>query len=243
MGDPGTRRRASPDAERPVSVALRGREAELDLIAALFDEADDDSPTAVVIRGDAGQGKTALLDEAAAAARDRGVEVLRATGVEFERGLAFSGLTAVLRPLLDRLDELTTVQAEALRGALGLAPARATASRPTERPSRCCRSAPMPRRSWSRSTTPTGSTRRASRRSSSPPTGAGRTASGSCSPSVRGIRARSTRPASPRPSSGASTARPPSRCSPTRTSPPRLPPSAGASPAATPSPSWRGYGG
>ena len=121
------REHASPGGGREPSAALRGREAELDLIAGLLGDVRSDRAAVVVVRGDAGQGKTALLDEAAAEARSRGFEVLRATGVEFERGLAFSGLTAVLRPLLPHVDRLTTVQAGALRGALGLAAARATA--------------------------------------------------------------------------------------------------------------------
>ncbi len=104
--------------------------AELGVLAGLLDRVpavgdDDAAAAAVVVRGDAGQGKTALLDWVADAGRDRGFIVLRATGVEFERGLAFSGLTAALRPLLPRIDELPPAQADALRGALGLAPARA----------------------------------------------------------------------------------------------------------------------
>ena len=97
------------------------------MLGGLLDDVPGDSTAVLVVRGEAGQGKTALLDWMAAEARERGFEVLRATGVEFERGLPFSGLTAVLRPLLHRLDELTAAQAEALRGALGLAPASATA--------------------------------------------------------------------------------------------------------------------
>ena len=63
-----------------------------------------------------GQGKTALLDGRPPRPATAASTVLRATGVEFERGLAFSGLTAVLRPLLARVDGSTTVQAGALRG-------------------------------------------------------------------------------------------------------------------------------
>jgi hypothetical protein len=109
---------------------VRGRQAELGALVALLDRVtatDSDDVAALVVRGEAGQGKTALLDWLADAARDRGVTVLRATGVEFERGLAFSGLTAALRPLLHRIDELPPTQGEALRGALGLRPAWAAA--------------------------------------------------------------------------------------------------------------------
>ena len=104
-----------------------GRQDEIRVLAGLLDDVAGDRASIVVVRGEAGQGKTALLDWTADAARARGLAVLRATGIEFERGLTFSGLTAVLRPLLPRLDELTPVQAQALRGALGLAPADAPA--------------------------------------------------------------------------------------------------------------------
>jgi hypothetical protein len=97
-----------------------GRQAELGVLTRVLDDIATDRASVVVVQGEAGQGKTALLDWAAGAARGRGFEVLRVTGIEFERGLAFSGLTAVLRPLLHRLDDLTDVQAQALRGALGL---------------------------------------------------------------------------------------------------------------------------
>jgi hypothetical protein len=113
-------RHAPPGHERG-SLPLRGREAELGRVTAVLDDVQSDALAALVVWGEAGQGKTVLLDRAAAEARARGFAVLRATGVEFERGLAFSGLTAVLRPLLARLDELTATQAAALRGALGLA--------------------------------------------------------------------------------------------------------------------------
>jgi DNA-binding CsgD family transcriptional regulator len=121
------RRHASPGSARELSTQLRGRETELETLGGLLDDVPEDRAAVLVVRGDAGQGKTALLDCVAARARDRGFQVLRATGIEFERVLPFSGLTAVLRPLLHRLDDLTEAQATALRGALGLAPTSATA--------------------------------------------------------------------------------------------------------------------
>jgi hypothetical protein len=63
-------------------------------------------------------GKTALLEYAARAAR--GMQVLRATGVETEAELAFSGLHLLLRPVLARAADLPAPQANALRSALGL---------------------------------------------------------------------------------------------------------------------------
>ncbi|HEX6418922.1 MAG TPA: LuxR family transcriptional regulator [Acidimicrobiales bacterium] len=110
----------------PPSGTLVGRDDETRALALLLDHVPlTDVDAVAVVSGEAGVGKTALLDWLAATARDRGVTVLRASGVEFERGLSFSGLVAVLRPLLDRLDALTDVQARALRGALGLTTAEA----------------------------------------------------------------------------------------------------------------------
>ena len=61
---------------------------------------------ALVVRGDPGIGKTALLAVASAAASSRGVSVLRTAGVQSETGLAFAGLHQLLRPVLPRLDRL-----------------------------------------------------------------------------------------------------------------------------------------
>ena len=74
-----------------------------------------------MLQGDAGIGKTALLDYAAERARE--LTVVRALGVESEAELQFAGLLEVARPLLDHLAEIPERQAEALRGALGLGPA------------------------------------------------------------------------------------------------------------------------
>ena len=72
---------------------------------------------ALVLRGDPGIGKTALL--AQAAERASGFRVIRAAGIEEESELPFAGLHLLLRPALDRIAALPDVQAEALRGALG----------------------------------------------------------------------------------------------------------------------------
>ena len=71
----------------------------------------------VIVRGDPGIGKTALLDEVVAAA---GVRTLRATGFESEADLPFAALGDLLRPILSSLDDVPPLQADALRGALGL---------------------------------------------------------------------------------------------------------------------------
>ena len=73
----------------------------------------------LVVRGEAGIGKTALLDHAVDAASD--LTVLRAAGMESERELAFAALEQFCAPLLDRLDRLPAPQREALRTTFGLA--------------------------------------------------------------------------------------------------------------------------
>jgi DNA-binding CsgD family transcriptional regulator len=74
---------------------------------------------AVVISGEAGIGKSALLDYAAGVAAN--MRVLRASGVESEAELAFGALHLLLRSWLGRIGSLPAVQAGALRAALGLA--------------------------------------------------------------------------------------------------------------------------
>jgi DNA-binding CsgD family transcriptional regulator len=97
---------------------LHGRSAETARIDVLLAAARHGRSGALVIRGEAGVGKTALLDYAAAVA---GMRVLRGTGIESEAELPFAALQLLLRPGLGRLDVLPPPQAQALRGAFGLA--------------------------------------------------------------------------------------------------------------------------
>ena len=99
-------------------VRLVGRDAELERLAFLLAEARDGRSGTLVIRGDPGIGKTALLE--AAIARADGMTVLRARGVRDESHLAYSGLQELLRPLTNRIDEIPAPQAAALSGALTL---------------------------------------------------------------------------------------------------------------------------
>jgi DNA-binding CsgD family transcriptional regulator len=98
---------------------LIGRETEMAGLGRLLDAARSGTSGALVLRGEAGIGKTALLEHAAEAAT--GFRVLRATGIEYEAELAYAALHQLLRPLEDRIDSLAEPQARALRGALGLA--------------------------------------------------------------------------------------------------------------------------
>lgn len=102
---------------------LFGRDEERAVIDDLLAGAAAGRSGSLVITGEPGIGKTALVDHAAGAAR--GARLLRATGAESEAELPFAGLQLLLRSALGSLDALPQVQATALRGALGLAAAGA----------------------------------------------------------------------------------------------------------------------
>jgi DNA-binding CsgD family transcriptional regulator len=110
---------ATPELER-TSGALVGRERECAAIDRLLEASARGQSSSLVVRGEAGIGKTALLTYAAERAGDR--SVLRTAGVESESDLAFAGLYGLLRPVVEKLGDLPEAQAGALAGALGLAP-------------------------------------------------------------------------------------------------------------------------
>ena len=74
----------------------------------------------MLLSGDAGVGKTILLDAAEDRARAQGYRVVRAAGVEFEADVSFAALHLVLQPLLGELGELPEWHRDALTTALGL---------------------------------------------------------------------------------------------------------------------------
>jgi DNA-binding CsgD family transcriptional regulator len=96
---------------------LAGREGERTRLADLLDGARQGRGGALVLRGEAGVGKSALLDDLVAGAA--GVRVLRTQGLESESPLAFAALQRLLRPLLPLLDRIPPAQARALRIAFG----------------------------------------------------------------------------------------------------------------------------
>jgi DNA-binding CsgD family transcriptional regulator len=102
------------------SGALVGREQECAAIDRLLEASAAGESSSLVLRGEAGIGKTALLGYAAERA-GAGL-VLRTAGVEGESDLGFGGLFGLLRPVVDKLRELPETQAAALSAALGLAP-------------------------------------------------------------------------------------------------------------------------
>lgn len=97
---------------------LHGREAEQAEIDRLLDAARAGRSGALVVRGDAGIGKTALLDYAAA----QGIPAARSAGIESEAELPFAGLHLLVRPGMELVERLPEQQRDALRGAFGLAP-------------------------------------------------------------------------------------------------------------------------
>src|ERR1700728_4265844 len=101
---------------------LNGRAAEQAAIDRLLAAARAGTSGVLVLRGDAGIGKTALLDYAAATAG--GVQVVRGTGLESEAELPFARLHLLPRPPVDRIGELPVPQRQALEGAFGLVPGR-----------------------------------------------------------------------------------------------------------------------
>jgi DNA-binding CsgD family transcriptional regulator/tetratricopeptide (TPR) repeat protein len=97
---------------------LFGRERESARIDEVLDAAREGRSGALVVRGEAGIGKTALLN--AAVEHADGLRVLRARGVESEVDVAFSGLHELLRPALSSVEAIPEAQAVALRAALAL---------------------------------------------------------------------------------------------------------------------------
>ncbi len=99
---------------------LIGRGEERRLLAQLVAGARLGRSGVLLLTGEAGVGKTSLLEETAAAAE--GFAVLRAVGSESEVEVPFGGLLQLLRPVLDELDAIPQVQSEALGAALALRP-------------------------------------------------------------------------------------------------------------------------
>ena len=98
---------------------LFGRVAEQSRIAALLDEALAGRSGALVLRGEAGIGKSALLFEAASTDK---FQVLRVRGLETESEIPFLGLHDLLAPILDTRSQLPGPQAKAIGAALSVGP-------------------------------------------------------------------------------------------------------------------------
>jgi len=97
---------------------LRGRENERAALETLLGDVREGRSRVVVLSGEAGVGKTALLDYLDG--RATGCQVTRWLGVESEMELPFAALRQLCEPFLDRLDALAEPQRRALTTALGL---------------------------------------------------------------------------------------------------------------------------
>src|SRR5262249_42090892 len=97
---------------------LLGRQRERQALDSLMEDLRSGRGWALVVRGEAGVGKSALLKCAIGAAPD--MRLVRAAGVESEMELAFAGLHQLCAPLLDRLEGLPAPQRDALGIAFGL---------------------------------------------------------------------------------------------------------------------------
>src|SRR4051794_7702095 len=103
---------------------LLGRDTEQRLLTSLLDETATRGE-GLVLRGEPGVGKSALLAEVAQAARARDMAVLMTAGVQSEAHLPFAGLHQLLRPVRSRVAGLPAVQRAALDAAFGLTEALA----------------------------------------------------------------------------------------------------------------------
>src|SRR5688500_10125049 len=97
---------------------LRGRRSECEVLDRLLERVRAGRSGALVVRGEAGVGKTALLRYAIESASD--LRIARAVGVESEMELAFAALHQLCAPMLDRLERLPGPQREALRTVFGM---------------------------------------------------------------------------------------------------------------------------
>jgi DNA-binding CsgD family transcriptional regulator len=108
----------SPVRER--ATQLTGRRSECEALDRLVEAVRAGESRALVVRGEPGVGKSALLDYVVEQAA--GCRVVRAVGVQSEMELAFAGLHQLLAPLLDGVERLPGPQRDALRTVFGVSP-------------------------------------------------------------------------------------------------------------------------
>ncbi|WP_433190170.1 helix-turn-helix transcriptional regulator [Actinoallomurus sp. CA-150999] len=113
--------RAAGGPESDTDKPIIGRDAELARLFRAMDSASADP--VLMILGDVGMGKSALLDRAVRQAEASGARVLRAEGGESESSLAFSALHQLLRPVSAEVDGLPDRQRAAIQDAFGKGPA------------------------------------------------------------------------------------------------------------------------
>ncbi|MFL6179747.1 MAG: AAA family ATPase, partial [Actinomycetes bacterium] len=96
---------------------LRGRASECEALRGLISTVQSGSSQVLVLRGEAGVGKTSLLEYVSELAS--GLRRVQVAGVESDMELAFAGLQQLCAPLLQHLEELPKPQREALNVAFG----------------------------------------------------------------------------------------------------------------------------
>jgi DNA-binding CsgD family transcriptional regulator len=106
-------------ASSPVAEPLIGRDGEIERLDAVLEPMRDRGAT-LLICGEAGIGKSALLNHARERAGSLGARTLTTVGVESEAELAFAGLRQLLRPITRSMDLLSAAQREVLEAAFGL---------------------------------------------------------------------------------------------------------------------------
>ena len=106
-----------------ISVVLHGREQECAQVDELLAAARERRSQALVVRGEPGIGKSALLDYAAEQASD--LQILRTAGVETESQLPFAAVHNLLLPVRDHSDSIPERQKTALLSAFGVGPGAA----------------------------------------------------------------------------------------------------------------------
>ena len=106
-------------AQGKSATRLYGREREIAFVQDLINRAESKG-SAIVVRGEAGIGKSSLLAEAATYARERGMQVLATSGAQSETHLPFAALHQLLRPVLDGIHGLEPLQRSAISSAFGM---------------------------------------------------------------------------------------------------------------------------
>jgi DNA-binding CsgD family transcriptional regulator len=106
-------------AESSSPARILGRSVETATLRRVVDAARRGESAVIVVRGDAGIGKTALVESVLASDASDAL-VLRAVGVESEMELPFAALHQLCGPVLDRLDTLAEPQRDTLRTVFGL---------------------------------------------------------------------------------------------------------------------------
>jgi DNA-binding CsgD family transcriptional regulator len=101
-----------------IAGGLIGRDSELGFVERLLDRIQTEGGS-LVVSGEPGIGKSALLAEGVRLATERGMLVLRTTGVQSETRMPFAGLHKLLGPVLRRADQLPLRQRDALGAAFG----------------------------------------------------------------------------------------------------------------------------